>query len=230
MEEHPISADELAVLRRFCDVYDRIASCRFVAEFRQRSCPTMVGTLPDGTVVNQFPRYDHDDFLAFLTHYRLLVLEKERTNIFRVLNLLSRVGSEPEREELKGYKKNINTGASSWWGAKAKVEGNAEEVLLCSREVEDLLFNAEVFRTGTDSKKDEEKRRLWQQIEKYGPVWQHSFLRYAMTVVHYAYRLAESIRTKGYAEKCPAVAEYWAQPTHDLEEASGESRAATLPD
>ena len=148
----------------------------------------------------------------------------------RVLNLLSRVGSEPEREELKGYKKNINTGASSWWGAKAKVEGNAEEVLLCSREVEDLLFNAEVFRTGTDRKKDEEKRRLWQQIEKYGPVWQHSFLRYAMTVVHYAYRLAESIRTKGYAEKCPAVAEYWAQPTHDLEEASGESRAATLPD
>jgi flavin reductase (DIM6/NTAB) family NADH-FMN oxidoreductase RutF len=73
------TSDELQDLALFCDVCDKAFSCRLIRTFSQQSHHIFVGTLPDGRVVNEYPRYDDDDLRAFLTHYRKLRMEGERT-------------------------------------------------------------------------------------------------------------------------------------------------------
>ena len=75
-------------LLSFCEVCDAILNCRFMREFFDQPHHIFVGKLPDGTVKDEWPRYDDDDFRAFLTHYRKLRFEGE-TKFERIVNLVN---------------------------------------------------------------------------------------------------------------------------------------------
>ena len=52
------TTDEQKQLKAFCQTCDSIAACRFFIDLSKQSHHIFVGTLPDGRVVNEYPRYD----------------------------------------------------------------------------------------------------------------------------------------------------------------------------
>jgi len=80
----------------FCEACDKTAGSRFIRTFFDQAHHIFVGTLPDGRVVNEYPRYDDDDFRAFLTHYRKLRSQREPTQLFRIMNMLKSKGDEAD--------------------------------------------------------------------------------------------------------------------------------------
>jgi len=187
--------DEQKQLKAFCQTCDSIAACRFVIDFPKQSHHIFVGTLPDGRVVNEYPRYDDDDFRAFLTHYRKLRLEKERTNLYRVMNLLKKRGDQGDRVLLDHFKNEINEEGRSWWGAMVHDE-NGTKTLVTQESLENLILNGEVFHSDSD-KKD----ALTQVIGNTGfpkAVAFLNYMRFASCVICCARKTAELIRQRGY--------------------------------
>ena len=182
-------------LECFCDVCDKIAICRFIVNFSKQPHHIFVGKLPDGRVMDQYPRYDDDDFRAFLTHYRKLRLDQEPTHIFRVMNLLKRKGDASDRELFEYFKKEIKEEGQSWWFAVLHDENGNKEFLTQER-LEDLILNGEVFHSDSD-KKDALKRVIGNSSLPKALAF-FNYLRFARTVIHCASKTAALIREKGY--------------------------------
>src|SRR5689334_2121070 len=80
-------------LESFCKVCDEIEGCRFIRDFHKQPHHIFVGKLPDGRVMDEYPRYDDDDFRSLMTHYRKLRLKREPTYLFDIMNLLKIKGN-----------------------------------------------------------------------------------------------------------------------------------------
>jgi hypothetical protein len=182
-------------LKRFCEVCDSISKCRFILGFSKQFHHISVGTLPDGRVVDEYPRYDDDDLRAFLGHYRKLRLEREPTNLFGVLKLLKREGDENDRALLDQFKSSIKEEGRSWWGATLRDE-NGDKTFLTQEELEDLILNGEV--SHSDLCKGETLTRVIGNIPLPKAIAFLNSLRFARTVVGFAQKTADLIRQKGY--------------------------------
>jgi hypothetical protein len=68
--------------------------------------------------MDEYPRYDDDDFRALMTHYRKLRLNGEPTNLFTIMNLLKAKGDPKDRAMFKHFKKEIGEEGQSWWGRR----------------------------------------------------------------------------------------------------------------
>ncbi len=183
MSSQALTSDERETLRQFCRISSEIVHSRFFKEYRQRSCAIFIGTLPNGTRVDQYPRYDKEDFKAFVLDYRKLRANSEDTNVARVMNLLRIRVSSCEQEAIRAIKRELHEEGNAWWGVTVHLDGSPDPVLLSSVEIEKYLFNASAFHT------DKDKRPIWEQIERHGPFWEHAFLRFAMFVVDAAQKL-----------------------------------------
>jgi hypothetical protein len=187
--------DDCKRLECFCEVCDKIAGCRFIRDFHKQSHHIFVGTLPDGRVVDEYPRYDDDDFRAFMTHYRKLRMEREPTNLFAIMKLLKWKGSPDERNMFDHYKKEIKEEGQGWWGAVIRDQNSADE-WLTQEKLEELFLYGDVSHVNLEL-----RDRLAKVVGKAGLMKTLSFvnyIRFARIVVSYAQKTAEIIRSRGY--------------------------------
>jgi len=189
------TSDEFKRIGAFCETCESIAGCRFMTEFSKQSHHICVGTLPDGRVMDEYPRHDIEDFRAFLTLYRKLRLGKEPTNLFRIMDILKRKGDPTDRAKLSHFKDEIDVEGKSWWGATL-IDQAGVRTLLSQVSLEDLILNGDVFHT------DFEKRdALKQVIGKAGiskAVAFLNYMRFVRTVLYCAQNTAELIHHRGY--------------------------------
>jgi hypothetical protein len=194
---------EVEQLRSFCKLCDQIAKCRFIVDLPKQPHHIFVGKLPDGRVVDEYPRYDDDDFRAFLTHYRKLRAKRDNpTQLFQIMNLLKR--EDPaDRPLLDHFKHEINEEEKGWWGAVRREEGR-EPILITQSELEDLILNGEVFHLAPDKEKELAQVIGGAQLTK--AVAFFNYLRLVRNVIHYAQRTAELIVQRGSDLVCGARA------------------------
>jgi hypothetical protein len=185
--------DDKRVLKLFCDTCDGVASRRFLSDFHKRPHHILVGTLPDGTGVNEYPRYDDDDFRAFMTDYRKLRLEQDDTCLFKIMNLLKWKGDSNDRAFLDGLKDEIKEEGRSWWGAVDR-DQNGNQHFLTQEQVENLLLYGEIVHT---DRKDELQRVIGQPSYLKAVAF-FNYVRFARVVVGCAQKTAELIRSRGY--------------------------------
>src|SRR5262245_45819586 len=97
-------------LRLFCHVCDEILECRFIKDLPKQSHSIEWSKLSDGTEKFYQPIYDRDDLRSYMTIFRKLLLEKELTNVYRILNILGRrAENDTERGQLKQIKKSFQS-------------------------------------------------------------------------------------------------------------------------
>src|SRR5262249_13415908 len=121
-----------------------IEGCRFIRDFFKQSHHISVGTMPDGRVVDEFPRHDDDDLRAFLAHYRKLRLEQEVTNLKAIMNLVVRESDQKNREFITGLKHDNKEEVTCWWAAVLK-NRDGGKVHLSQEQLEGLILNGGVF-------------------------------------------------------------------------------------
>jgi hypothetical protein len=146
-------------------------------------------------VVNDYPRYDDDDFRAFMTHYRKLRMEREPANLFAIMNLLKRKGSPSERATLDHFKKEIKEEGRGWWGAVIRNQNGVDE-WLTQEKLEELVLYGDVSHVNLEL-----RDRLAKVVGKAGLMKALAFfnyIRFARIVVLYAQKTAEMIRSRGY--------------------------------
>ncbi len=188
--------DEKLQLQAFCKVCDDINSCRFIRDFSKQSHHIFVGTLPDGTVKDEWPRYDDDDFRAMLTHYRKVRLN-DGTSLNRIMNLVKRECDDADRASLDHYKNEIKEEGRGWWGPSL-VDESGQQILFTQDEVERLILYGEVFHS--DPEKSETLKRLVGNGSLMKAVAFWNCMRFLKTVIHYASKMAELIRERGYLD------------------------------
>ena len=184
-------------LKLFCEICDSIAGCRFIREFAKQSHHIFVGTLPDGRVMDEYPRYDDDDFRAFLTHYRKL---RPRSNnkpseLVPLIELLESKGDPIDLTLLKHFKNEIMEEGRCWWGAVLR-NAEGEKTLLTQEDLENLILNGEVFHSDVDKK--ERLKLVMGDITLTKAVAFLNYLRFARTVVGCSQKTAALIRQRGY--------------------------------
>jgi hypothetical protein len=181
-------------LQLFCDVCDETAKCRFLRTFLDQPQYILGGKLSDGRVVDEYPRYDDDDFRAFLTHYRKLRLKQDPTHLFSIMNLLKWKGNVADRGLLDQFKSEINEEGRCWWGSMHPGEGYTDT--LTQEYLEDLILYGEVIHA--DPQKREELARVTHNTPLPKAVALLNYMRFARTVVGCAERTASLIRERGY--------------------------------
>jgi hypothetical protein len=183
-------------LRSFCEVCDAIQSCRFIRDFGNQAHHIFIGTLPDGTVKDEWPRYDDDDFRALMTHYRKLRQEGE-TKFERIVNLVKRVSDTNDRQKLDDAKDQVKAEGTTWWGAALRDE-NGEWIMYNQEQLDDLIRNGEVFH------RDQGKQLVLRQLTgknslmKSVAFW--NYITYLLIVIGNARDVATMIRERGYLD------------------------------
>lgn len=190
-----LSSDDRRRLQRFCEICERIARCRFVLDLQKQSHHIFVGKLPDGRVMDEYPRYDDDDFRAFLTHYRKLRLSKDPTFLPRIMNIIKREGSAEDRALLDHLSSEIAEEEKGWWGAVSK-DQSGTQLLITQREVEDLILNGDVIHSGLD--KADKLANVLGKTSLVKAVAFLNYLRLVRTVIFCAQTTADLIREKSY--------------------------------
>jgi hypothetical protein len=187
----PFSTNELGALRKFRKICDEVTSCRFVKNLQIQDHSFTSENLPDGSVRNRYPNYDKDDFLAFLTHYRKLVADKEPTNIFKVLKIIARYATDEERASLKEIRRMLVAEAKHPPSQIAiGLPGN--ETAYTPEQIENVVFNAQVFHSNDDLQND------LQKLLDFEPFTKMVFLRYATIVVNQAWQISCVLQKRGY--------------------------------
>jgi len=172
-----------------------------IRDFFKQPHHIFVGRLPDGTVMDEWPRYDDDDFRAFLTHYRKLRAKRDATNLFSIINLLWQKGDPADHKDLAFFRSEIIEEGKGWWRATLR-EPNGDQILLMHEDLEDLILNAEVFHPDLEKRKTLDRLLGNSSLVKAVAFW--NYLRFARTVAGYAQKAAEVIRQRGYLN--PATA------------------------
>lgn len=188
------TSDERRQLELFCSLCDKAAGSRFIRTFFDQPLHIFVGTLPNGRVVDEYPRYDDDDFRAFLTHYRKLRLNDEPTQLNRIINTLKWKGNSADRSILDHLKKEVIEEGRCWWGSMHPTEGYTEE--LTQEWLEDRILNGEVFHS--DLEKKHQLARVTGGIPLPKAVAFLSYMRFARTALGCAQKVAGLIRERGY--------------------------------
>lgn len=191
------TAEEKRNLTAFCKVVDSLNACRFVSELGEQSHHICVGKLPDGTIVDVWPRYDDDDFRAMMTHYRKLRMQGENTHLNRIINLLKRENDDATREQLDHLLHEISEEGAGWWGPMLAA-ADGQQILLTQAEVENLILNGEVFHT--DHNKAEELRKAIGSGSLMKAIAFCNYMRFWRTVNWAASETAKLIRERGYLD------------------------------
>jgi hypothetical protein len=187
----PYSQDEIAVLRRFREICEEITTCRFIRDLPKQKHTFSIENLPDGTSRSTYPQYDKDDFLAFLTHFRKLVANKERTNIFVVLRIIGKHASEEERVALKDIKSLLVSEAKTP-PLQLAIGTPGSETAYTPHQIENIIFNAQVFHTDAELQGDLRK------LLDFDPFTKMAFLRYATILVKQAWQISCVLKTRGH--------------------------------
>ena len=188
------TSEERQRLQLFCDICDETAKCRFLRTFFDQPQHTFMGKLNDGRVVDEYPRYDDDDFRAFLTHYRKLRLNDDPTQLFSIMNLLKREGNEADRELLDDLKSKITAEGRCWWGSMHPGEGYTEA--LTQEHLEKLILYGEVIHA--DTQKRNELAGITGKAPLPKAVALLNYMRFARTVLACAEKTTSLIRERGY--------------------------------
>jgi hypothetical protein len=195
------TSSDLECLKRFCEVCDCIAACRFITDLPKQSHHIMVGTGLDGRVYDEYPRYDDDDFRAFLTHYRKLRAQQEPTNLLKIIKLLNRKGDPSDRTRFDQLKKELAAEGRGWWMARLKDKnGNARPVT--QQELEDLIINGDVFHS--DPQKRAALLKLLGDCSLPKAIAFFNYLRFVRAVIYVAQEAAKTVRWKGYLNEVAA--------------------------
>jgi len=185
------SSDELAVFQKFWQVCEDISTCRFIRDLPKQKQKFTIERQPDGTCRSTYPNYDKDDFLAYLTHFRKLVAEGETTNIFRILKLIAKYATDSERITLKGIRKNLVAEATAP-AIQIAIGTPGNETSYTPKQIENILFNAQVFHTDDSLQGDLRK------ILDFAPLTKMAFLAYATLVSRQAWEISRVLKNKGY--------------------------------
>ena len=188
------TSDERDRLELFCRVCDGASGSRFVKTFHCQPQHIFMGRLADGTVVDEYPRYDDDDLRAFLTHYRKLRRKGERTELFAIIKLLKSKMTESERKMLNHLKNEIRQEGRCWWGSMHPGEGYTKS--LTQERLEDLILNGEVFHSDIEKRND--FARIGGKMPLPKAVALLNYMRFARTVLACAQRVATLIREREY--------------------------------
>jgi hypothetical protein len=189
----PFSTDEIALLQKFRGVCESIKSCRFMRDLPKQQRTFTIENLPDGSCRSTYPKYDTDDFLAFLTHFRKLVADKEPTNIFKILKLVARYATQDEQGVLKKIRKQLEAEADSP-PLQLAIGPPGQETRYSPKQIEKVIFNGQVFHT------DDELQADLRRILDYEPLVKMAFLRYATIVVDDAWRTSCVLKHRGYIQ------------------------------
>lgn len=187
----PYSQDEVTALRRFGEICEEIMSCRFVRDLPKQPHTFTIENLPDGTSRSRYPEYDKDDFLAFLTHFRKLVASKERTNIFSVVKIIGKYASDEERAALKRIRRLLVSEATNP-PLQMAIGTPGNETSYTPHQVENIIFNAQVFHSDTDLQDD------LRALIDFEPFTKLVFLRYASILVRQAWQISCVLKTRGH--------------------------------
>ena len=188
------TSNDLQDLALFCDTCDKTARSRFIRTFFDQPHHIFIGRLPDGQVVDEYPRYDDDDFRAFLTHYRKLRADREPTHLFRIMNLLKWKGNEADRTTLDYLKNEIKEEGRCWWGTMHPGEGYNDS--WTQARLEDVIINGEVFHS--DAQKKDELVQMTGAMSFPKAIALSNYMRFARTVLGCAQKAAGLIRQRGY--------------------------------
>jgi hypothetical protein len=187
----PYSQDEAAVLRRFREICEEITSCRFVCDLPKQQHTFTIESLPDGTSRSRYPQYDKDDFLAFLTHFRKLVANKESTNIFVVLKIIGKYATDEERVALKGIRRILVSEANNP-PLQMAIGTPGNETAYTPHQIENIIFNAQVFHS------DQELQGDLRKLLDFDPFTKMVFLRYATILVSQAWQISCVLQNRGH--------------------------------
>lgn len=187
----PFDDGELSVLRKFRQVCEDIAACRFNRDLAKHDNKFTITKMPDGSERSTYPDYDKDDFLAYLTHFRKLVAQRESTNIFRVLNIIGKSANDEDRKGIRELRQQLDTEANNP-PLQLAIGTPGNEVTYTPKQIEDILFNGQVFHTDDDRQDDLRK------ILDFDPLTKMAFLRYATLVCAQAWRISCVLKNRGY--------------------------------
>jgi len=187
----PYNPDELSVLRKFAKVTDDITACRFIRDLPKYKHRFSIEAQPDGSCRTEYPNYDSDDFIAFLTHYRKLVANGESTNIFAVMNIIKKYASDDERAALKEIKK-ILVAEGTKPALQLAIGTPGNETNYPPKEIENVLFNGQVFHTADELQNDLRK------ILDFEPLTKMSFIAYAVHVASQAKQIAGVLKQRRF--------------------------------
>lgn len=187
----PFDSTELTVLRKFRQICEDISTCRFVRDLPKHGSTFKIAKQSDGTCVSTYPNYDKDDFLAYLTHFRKLVAQGESTNIYRVMNIISKYASDEERGAFKNIRRELNEEANKP-ALELAIGTPGNETVYTPKHIEDVLFNGQVFHTD-DSLQDDLRKIL-----DFDPITKLAFLRYAACLTNVAFHISSVMKNRGY--------------------------------
>jgi len=143
--------------------------------------------------MDEYPRYDDEDFRAFMADYRKLRLEQDSTCLYKIMNLLKWKGDPDDRALLDYLKNEIKEEGRAWWGAVDRDKDGSQR-LLTQVDVEDLILYGEIVHT---NKKADLQRVIGKSSYLKAAAF-FNYLRFALTVVSCASKTAELIRSRGY--------------------------------
>ncbi len=192
----PYSQDEAAVLCRFGEICEEIHTCRFVCELPKHDHSITVVNQPDGTSRTQYPQYDKDDFLAFLTHFRKLVANREKTNIFAVLKIIGKHADDIERASLREIKRMLVSEAENP-PMQIAIGTLGNETTYTPLQVQNIIFNGQVFHSDSELQGDLSK------LLDFEPFTKAVFLRYATIVINNASRISWVLKSRGHISSGP---------------------------
>jgi pyoverdine/dityrosine biosynthesis protein Dit1 len=187
----PFDAGELAVLRKFRQICEDISICRFIRDLPKHENKFTIESLPDGTCRSTYPNYDKDDFLAYLTHLRKLVAQGESTNLYKVMAIIGKSATDDERAALKEIRKMLNEEANAP-ALQLSIGTEGNETTYTPKQIEDILFNGQVFHTDDSLQGDLRK------IQDFDPLTKMAFLRYATIFSRQAWQISCVLKNRGY--------------------------------
>jgi hypothetical protein len=189
------SGQEKTALRLFCRVCDEILECRFVKELPNQDHSIRMSSLrSDGTCDYYQPNYDRDDFRSYMTLFRKLLLEKEQTNIYRVLNILTmHMKDNGELTELKKIKKGLKTMERCGF-MDFNLGSDEKPEMYSPRKVYDVVINSDIFHTDADGEK------ALRKLQEFSPFFEISLVKFMTDISRQAINIAEVIKHRKYFE------------------------------
>jgi hypothetical protein len=178
-----LTEQEESTLRQFCKVVDDIHDCRFIRRAKEQDHTITVDIDPSK---NHIPQYDRDEFRSLATLFRKVISNGERTQLFKVMNILKRFAPTDKKESFKKIKAQINREAEHPPLAIA-IGATGSEVSFTPKRICDIFFNGMVFHTDPNMQED------LARILDFEPIVMVAFLRYTSIVVNAATQYASVI-------------------------------------
>lgn len=91
-------------------------------------------------------KFTHDEWQAFLIPFRKLLLNGDPANLFRVMNILSRIGSRKDQVRLRAVKRRLKEVATSpGYGIRMMTKENGQWVQSDGKKILENYLNTVIF-------------------------------------------------------------------------------------